>query len=77
MALVKIEGHSHLYRDTTTMALINKDVSSRDEYYTKRKLLQTQKQEINTIKAEIDGIKSDVSEIKILMRQLLDKGSNG
>lgn len=77
MALVKIEGHNHLYRDTNTMALVNRDTASKDEYFMKKKLLQTQKQEINTIKAEIDGIKSDVSEIKILMRQLLDKGSNG
>lgn len=77
MALVKIEGNNHLYRDTNTMALVNRDSASKDEYYMKKKLLQTQKQEINTIKSEIDSIKSDVSEIKVLMRQLLEKGSNG
>jgi gluconate kinase len=77
MALVKIEGNNHFYRDTNTMALVNRDSASKDEYFMKRKLLQSQKQEINTIKAEIDGIKSDVYEIKLLMRQLLDKGSNG
>jgi len=77
MALVKIEGHNHLYRDTTTMALVNKDTAAKDEYFVKRKMLRTQKEEINNIKQEIDGIKYDVSEIKSLMRQLLEKGSNG
>ena len=72
--LVKIEGQNHLYRDTETMALINKDVGARDEYLMKRKLLQTQKQEINNVKQEMESIKSDVLEIKEMMRQLLNKG---
>jgi gluconate kinase len=75
--LVKIEGHNHLYRDTNTMALVNKDTASRDDYYMKRKLLTNQKTEINTIKADMDNIKSDMAEIKRLMLQLMDKGSNG
>jgi hypothetical protein len=72
--LVRIEGHNNLYRDTETMALINKDSVAKDEYLLKRKLVQTQKQEINNVKQEIESIKSDVMEIKDLMRQLLNKG---
>ena len=72
--LVKIEGHNHLYRDTETMALINRDNGAKDEYFLKKKLVQTQKQEINNVKQEIESIKSDVMEIKDLMRQLLNKG---
>ena len=74
--LVKVTG-TNFVRDTTSMALMNKDVSGLEEYKIKRKMMATQREEINTIRAEIDGIKSDVSEIKSLMQQLLNKGSNG
>jgi len=71
--LVKIEG-TNMYRDTNTMALVNKDSAARDEYYLKRKLIESQKQEINTVKKEMDSIKGDVLEIKQMMLQLLKKG---
>ena len=70
---VKIEGTS-FYRDTSSMALINKDVSGLEEYRSKRKFAESQRQEINSIKKEMDSIKSDVFEIKEMMRQLLNKG---
>ena len=74
--LVKVTG-TNFVRDTTSMALMNKDTSGLEEYKMKRKMMANQKEEINTIKAEIDSIKSDVSEIKTLIQQLLNKGSNG
>lgn len=74
--LVKVTG-TNFVRDTNSMALMNKDINGLEEYKLKRNLMATQREEINTIKAEIDGIKSDVSEIKLLMQQLLNKGSNG
>lgn len=73
---VKVEG-TNFVRDTSSMALTNKDSNGLEDYKIKRRLLSTQKEEINTIKTEIDGIKTDMLEIKSLMRQLLDKGSNG
>jgi hypothetical protein len=74
--LVKVEG-TNMYRDTKTMALMNKDDAARDEYYMKKRLIQNQKQEINTVKVEIETIKNEMSEIKQLMLKLLEKGSNG
>ena len=75
--LVKIDGHNHLYRDTETMALINKDVGTKDEYLLKKRLIQSQKHEINNVKQEMESIKSDMQEIKQMMLLLLNKGSNG
>jgi hypothetical protein len=74
--LVQIPG-TDLYRDTETMALINKDVSGLEEYNMKRRMLMTQKSEINKVKSEINGIKEEMTEIKSLLLKLLDKGSNG
>ena len=73
--LIQIPG-TKLYRDTESMALINKDHSGLEEYNMKRRMLQTQKDEINKVKSEMESIKGDVQEIKQLMLKLLE-GSNG
>lgn len=73
MSLIQIPG-THLVRDTDSMALINRDSSARDEYFMKRKLMQTQKDEINNIKSEINDMKKDLADIKTLMLKLLEKG---
>jgi hypothetical protein len=74
--LVQIPN-TKLYRDTESMALINKDVSGLEEYNAKRRMIASQKEEINKIKSEIESVRQDMNEIKQLMLQLLNKGSNG
>jgi hypothetical protein len=74
--LVQIPG-TKLYRDTESMALINKDSSGLEEYNLKRKMAASQKEEINKVKSEIESVRQDMCEIKQLMLQLLNKGSNG
>lgn len=64
-------------RDTSSMALINKDNAARDEYYAKVRMLNHQKDEINKIKTELSSVKNDIGEIKDILRQLLGKGTNG
>lgn len=66
---VKVEG-TNLIRDTNTMGLSNRDLTSKSEYLMKRTMLKGQREEINNIKSEI-------SEIKNLLKQLLEKGTNG
>jgi len=73
MALVPVNG-TKLYRDTETMALINKDVSGAQEYQARRKFAESQKEQINNVKMEMDSIKNDISDIKKLMVKLLEKG---
>lgn len=73
MSLVQVIG-TKFYRDTETMALINKDSSGLEEYKLKRNLMEQQKREINNIKSELNDMKSDISEIKDLMLKLLEKG---
>jgi len=72
--LVKVTG-TNFVRDTGSMGLINTDDVSRNEYYSKVRMLKTQKDEINTVKAEIAGIKDDVNEIKHLMLKLLERNN--
>ena len=76
MAIVQIPG-TNLYRDTTSMALLNKDKNGLEEYRMKRRMLEAQAQEINRVKSEINGIKDELKEIKSMMLRLIDKVSNG
>ena len=71
--LVPVNG-TKLYRDTETMALINRDVSGAQEYQARRKFAESQREQINNVKVEIDNIKNDISDIKNLMIKLLEKG---
>lgn len=52
---------------------MNTDVSEKNEYYNKVKLLRAQKEQINKMNSEITELKNDIGEIKSLMRQLIDK----
>jgi hypothetical protein len=58
-------------RDTTSMALINKDQNGLQEYMKKRNILAAQKDEINMMKADVNELKSDIQEIKQLLVQLI------
>jgi hypothetical protein len=73
MALLPING-TNLYRDTETMALINKDVSGAEDYKVKRKFAESQVHQINSVRAEMNNIKNDISDIKKLIVKLLEKG---
>jgi K+/H+ antiporter YhaU regulatory subunit KhtT len=63
--MLKVQGHSDLYRDESTGAIINKS-SEYDKYIQKRNLRKSQAQEIN-------DLKSDISEMKHMMNAILEK----
>ena len=71
--LVKVTG-TNLVRDTTSMALINTDNESKNEYYNKLRMMKIQREEINSVKTEIETIKQDMADIKSMMVKLLEKG---
>lgn len=70
--LVKVTG-TNLVRDTTSMALINTDSESKNEYYNKLRMMKIQKEEINSVKTEIETMKQDMADIKSMMVKLLEK----
>jgi hypothetical protein len=76
MPIVKVTG-TNFVRDTNSMALMNTDENSKNEYYAKVRMLKTQKDEINKVKSEMLGIKDDMAEIKYMLSKLLKEGSNG
>ena len=63
---IKVEGHSHLYREETSHAIINTDIEQYRLHKVRKQRFLAQKEEINTLK-------SDVSEMKLMLQQLLDR----
>jgi len=66
---VPVEGHSNLFRDERSGAIINSDFISYNQY-----MISRQKREIQ--KQEIEELKSEISEIKILLKKLLEKNES-
>ncbi len=56
--MIKVEGHSHLYRDETTGAIINCDDSGYDQYIKSLNYRKNQKEELNNMRKELDELKS-------------------
>ena len=64
--MIKVKGHSHLYRDETTGAIINYD---NDEYSSRLKKIKS----IETQKEDLNKMREDIDELKGLLKQLLEK----
>jgi|TARA_B100000768_G_scaffold168893_1_gene174098 hypothetical protein len=63
---IKVEGHSHLYREETSHAIINTDIEQYRLHKVRKQRFLHQKDEINTLKSE-------VTEMKLMLQQLLDR----
>ena len=61
---IKVEGYENLYRDSSTGAIINKEIPA------KNKLATT----VNTVVADINNLKNEISEIKSLLKSIVENG---
>lgn len=64
--LIPVEGHKNLYRDENSGAIINCDSSEYNQYMSLKKEKVKQKEEIETLK-------NDVNQIKLLLKQIVDR----
>jgi hypothetical protein len=69
MNKIKVEGHSNLYRDLNSGAVINSNV---DDYHKYMESKKKRDQLYNAVE-EIDNLKSEISEIKNLLKQLVEQ----
>lgn len=61
--LIPVEGHSNLFRDRFTGAIINTDKSAYSNYIRMKDQKQREKNELNKIKSDIEEIKSLLKEL--------------
>ncbi len=63
--MIPVEGHSDLFRDEITGAIINTDTSQYNQYISMRNKKRSEKE-------ELDKMKSDIEEIKSLLKELVN-----
>lgn len=81
MSLEKVEGYTHLRKDTTNGGVVNVDKKSFESYRSQR-LFALQKSEeakhtsnsVARLESEINSIKEDMNDIKLMLLSLLEKG---
>ena len=73
MDYLKVEGHSHLYRDPKTNSIVNKNMAEYREYVSRRDMKSEEKQQIQNLESDVANMKDDISEIKNLLRILVSE----
>jgi len=71
MKYSKVEGHSHLLRDSKTNSIINTNTVEYQEYLNRRNVKVDENQKIQHLESDVANIKDDLSEIKSLLKELL------
>jgi hypothetical protein len=61
---IKVEGYENLYRDSSTGAIINKEIPA------KNKLSTT----VNDVISDLNNLKNEISEIKSLLKSIVENG---
>lgn len=78
MALVKIEGHQGLVRDTRSKAILNTDRKALEEYQLKVELARRQNAEKEETKMRLQKLEEDMTQIKNLLLEIAQiRNSNG
>ena len=68
MAILKVEGHSNLIKETRTKAVINTNVSEYNIYMARLKSRNQQSDELRSAVKEINNLKAELREIKDLVK---------
>jgi len=64
--MIRVEGHKNLYRDEKSGAIVNCDTTTYNQYVNSLNYKDLQKQ-------ELDRMREDIDEIKVLLKELLNK----
>ena len=59
--MIKVEGHTHLYRDEKTGAIVNCDNNGYDNYVKSLHSREKKDRELSDMKKDIDEIKSSLA----------------
>ena len=70
-AYTQVEGHPDLARDSTSHAIINRNVNAYEQARKRAADAQRQRDEIRDTTREINHLKSEMHEIKNLLKELV------
>ena len=69
---LKVEGHDHLVRESSSHAIINADKSGFGVYMRRVRAREQQGDQIRSAVKEINNLKSELREIKGLIKELIN-----
>ena len=69
---LKVEGHDHLVRESSSHAIINADKSGLGVYMSRVRAREKQGDQIRNAVKEINNLKSELREIKGLIKELVN-----
>ena len=72
---IPVEGHADLVRDSTSHAIINRNVGAYEQAKSRAAAAQRQRDEIRDSTREINHLKSEMHEIKNLLKELVGNSS--
>lgn len=73
MAILKVEGHSNLIKETRTKAIINTNTSEYNIYMARIKQRNEQSDKLRSAVKEINTLKAELREIKNLLQEVTKK----
>ena len=69
---LKVEGHDHLVRESSSHAIINADASGYSVYMRRVRAREQQGDQIRNAVKEINNLKTELREIKGLIKELVN-----
>ncbi len=61
--MIKVEGHTHLYRDEKTGAIVNCDNNGYDQYVKSLHIREKKDRELSDLRKDIDEIKDSLAKL--------------
>jgi len=73
MSYLKVQGHPNFFRDNTTNAVLNVNMSEYKRYLNVKSAKENEAEKMDQIENEITSLKDDISEIKKLLIKLTNE----
>ena len=72
MEKIQVKGHTNLFRDKSSNAILNTDMNAYKNYMESKKIKEKESQRMNDIESDLNSLKSDMNEIKTMLRSLVN-----
>jgi hypothetical protein len=72
MEKVQVKGHSNLFRDKSSNAILNTDMNAYQNYKESKRIKEEETKRIANIEDDLNSLKGDIDEIKNLLRSLVN-----
>ena len=72
MSYIKVKNNNHLYRDTESNCIINKNKSEYEQYLARKQQKQSEVNKVDNLERDISTLRNEITEIKDMLRSLVN-----